>query len=79
MKAGWTSERRARQSKNIQRWKPWQKSTGPRTQEGKAVASRNGWKGGTRPLLRSLARALRRQREVVDVMTLDVRQEEDAL
>ena len=40
-KAAWTEERRARQREIIQQTKPWLKSTGPRTQEGKAVSSQN--------------------------------------
>jgi hypothetical protein len=46
----------------IQRWKPWERSTGPKTPEGKARVSRNAYKGGTRPLLRELARLLREQK-----------------
>ena len=52
MKSPWTPERRARQSEAIHRWRPWMKSTGPRTTEGKAIVSRNAFKGGERPLLR---------------------------
>jgi hypothetical protein len=59
MANGWTPERRARQAQLIQRWKPWERSTGPRTPEGKARVSRNGYKGGTRAILRELARVLR--------------------
>lgn len=60
---GWTPERRQRQAAAIKQWKPWVRSTGPRTEEGKALASRNGWKGGRRPLFRAMAAALRGQRE----------------
>ena len=63
---GWTLERRARQAKLIRRWKPWQNATGPRTPAGKAIVGRNRYKGGTRPLLRELARALREQRKSVE-------------
>ena len=42
----WTSERRARQAERIRQWKPWERSTGPRTPAGKAKAARNAWKGG---------------------------------
>ena len=35
-KSGWTQGRRARQSEAIHGWKPWLKSTGPRTDNGKA-------------------------------------------
>ena len=41
MSEGWTQERRQRQREAIQRWKPWEQSTGPRTPEGKATAARN--------------------------------------
>ena len=40
-RAGWTPERRARHAEKIRAWKPWEKSTGPRTAAGKAVSSRN--------------------------------------
>jgi hypothetical protein len=58
---GWTSERRARQAALIQRWKPWERSTGPKTPEGKARASRNAFKDGWRAQLRELSRLLREQ------------------
>ena len=61
----WTREQRQQQAERIRNWRPWSHSTGPRTAEGKAAASRNGWKGGTRELLRDLARALREQREAL--------------
>jgi hypothetical protein len=59
MANGWTPERRARQAARIGNWKPWERSTGPRTAEGKAKVSRNAYKGGTRELLRELGRILR--------------------
>ncbi len=37
----WTAERRARQAEAIRRWKPWTKSTGPKTETGKAASSAN--------------------------------------
>ncbi len=55
---GWTPERRARQAEAIRRWKPWAKSTGPRTTEGKARAKMNGYRGGHWRELRELSRAL---------------------
>ena len=36
----WTQERRKRQSKLIRTWKPWGKSTGAKTKEGKAESLR---------------------------------------
>jgi hypothetical protein len=35
---------------------PWERSTGPVTVTGKAKVSRNGYKGGTRTALRTLAK-----------------------
>ena len=66
MGSGWTPERRQRQAEAIKQWKPWEQSTGPRTPQGKAAASRNGWNGGHRPLFRAMAAALRQQREWLD-------------
>lgn len=60
-----TPEHRAMRAKLIQRWKPWEKSTGPKSPEGKARAAKRGYKGGTRVLLRELARMLREQAEAV--------------
>jgi hypothetical protein len=59
MSSEWTAKRRKRQSELIQRWRPWERSTGPLTSEGKAVVARNAYKGNTRLMLRSLARTLR--------------------
>ena len=48
MRHGWNSERRQRQSEAIRRWKPWKRSTGPRTEAGKAVSRLNAFKHGCR-------------------------------
>ena len=58
MANGWTLERRARQATAIRRWRPWEQSTGPRTLEGKARASRNAYRGGVRRLQREIGRLL---------------------
>lgn len=55
----WTDEERERQAEAIRRWAPWNQSTGPRTADGKARASRNAYKGGVRQQMRMLGRALR--------------------
>jgi hypothetical protein len=58
MTNGWTATRRKRQARAIRRWRPWEQSTGPRTPEGKALVSRNAWRGGERPRLRQLTNEL---------------------
>lgn len=40
-KSAWTEERKARQRAIIRATRPWVKSTGPRTEEGKARSSQN--------------------------------------
>ena len=63
---GWTPERRQRQAEAIKQWKPWERSTGPRTPQGKDAASCNAWKGGQRQTFRNLSKALRDQSEWLD-------------
>lgn len=48
----WTPEQRAAQANKIREWRPWQHSTGARTPHGKAIVSRNAYRGGMRPFLR---------------------------
>jgi hypothetical protein len=48
MANGWTEERRKRQSELIRTWKPWEQSTGAKTDEGKAKSSLNALKHGLR-------------------------------
>ena len=50
----WTPEERLKQSQLIQSWQPWNKSTGARTPEGKAISSRNAHKGGIRSICREM-------------------------
>ena len=42
----WTEEARAKQAEQIKSWKPWSKSTGPQTEEGKSASSMNALKAG---------------------------------
>lgn len=44
-KAAWTPERRARQAYIIRQTKPWEQSTGPQSEAGKAVSARNAYAG----------------------------------
>ena len=62
----WTPEARQRQSELIRSWKPWERSTGPKSPEGKAVVSQNGYRGGTRALLRELAKLLKEQKQSLE-------------
>jgi len=54
-----TPEHRARQSETIRRWRPWEQSTGPKTEAGKRRSAMRAYKGGIRPKLREIAKALR--------------------
>lgn len=60
-----TPEHRALRAELIRRWKPWEKSTGPKTAEGKRRSAMRGYKGGTRQLLRDLAKVLREQDQMM--------------
>lgn len=70
MANGWTPERRARQAMLIRSWRPWEKSTGPKTPEGRAVVSRNAYTGGKwiedRRLMKELNAMLREQKRAVE-------------
>ena len=61
-----TPEHRRLRAELIQRWEPWEKSTGPKTTKGKAKVSQNGFKGGMRQQLREVRRVLREQDQVLD-------------
>lgn len=54
----WTLEQRAQQSVKIRQWQPWQHSTGAKTDEGKAKASRNAFKGGLMQNIKLLGKQL---------------------
>lgn len=57
-----TLEHRLAAQERIKRVQPSKSSTGPRTETGKAIVSRNAYRGGMRPALRELGRFLREQR-----------------
>lgn len=65
MANGWTPERRARQSKLIKQWKPWNRSTGPQTNEGKTRSSHNAYKGGVRALFKETRGLLNQQEQAL--------------
>ena len=65
----WTPEQRQRQRELIQRWKPWEKSTGAKTAEGKKRSSQNSLKTGNsleiRDVIRQLNKLLKDQKELL--------------
>ena len=61
----WTPEERKKQSELIQRWKPWDKSTGAKTIEGKAISSRNAYKGSKRSFMKVISSVLRDYKEAL--------------
>ena len=65
MANGWTPESKVRHSQLIQNWQPWNKSTGARTSGGKAVSSRNTFKGRFRESLRSLSSILKDHKQML--------------
>lgn len=52
--SGWTEEKRQAARDRIYQNKPWLKSTGARTPEGKATSSQNACKGGSNLRVRAL-------------------------
>lgn len=58
MANGWTPERRARQAALIRTWRPWEQSTGPCSDEGKARTAHNAFKGGRWQEMRELTKAV---------------------
>jgi hypothetical protein len=65
----WTPEQRQRQRELIQRWKPWEKSTGAKTPEGKKRSARNSYKTGksleVRELIKAVNKVLKEQRDLL--------------
>lgn len=55
-KKGWSPARRASHAAAMRRWKPWAKSTGPRTASGKAKSAQNAYKHGAYSLEHRLVR-----------------------
>ena len=58
MSKGWSEERRKKQAEAIRKHKPWEKSTGPRSDRGKAIASRNALKHGLYSAKSDIIRAI---------------------
>lgn len=72
----WSEERRQKQREIINRNRPWEKSTGPRSRKGKILSSRNAYKHGNRGRGRkALRRALRLNKAFVEAIKLYTVQE----
>tara|TARA_B100001778_G_C18534253_1_gene605155 strand:+ start:568 stop:774 length:207 start_codon:yes stop_codon:yes gene_type:complete len=57
---GWTPERKKRQAELIKGWKPWEHSTGAKTNEGKDISKMNAYKHGLRSEgVKAIRRALK--------------------
>jgi hypothetical protein len=68
----WPPERRQKQAERIQQWQPWQKSTGPKTTNGKARSRMNARKHGARSQeWLALQRLIKSQGEMVDEALID--------
>ncbi len=69
----WTPERRRKQAEIIRQNKPWEKSTGPKTQKGKDICSMNALKhGGRSCVLAQYHRALTLQAQFVKQIQIAV-------
>jgi hypothetical protein len=74
MANGWTAERKARQAQLIRTWRPWERSTGPKTQQGKARSSRNADKPDSlnrqiQNLKNEVKRLVRQSKDIRDLFT----------
>lgn len=68
-KSSWTPERRAAARERALKNKPWEKSTGPRTKQGKRVSSGNAFRHGLRSeVYRQIKTYLRDQQEFMRIM-----------
>jgi hypothetical protein len=65
----WTPEQRLRQSEAIRRWKPWERSTGAKTDYGKVISSKNATKTGdsvyVRELIKQMNQILKEQKDLI--------------
>lgn len=54
-----TKEHREMRARMIHEWKPWEKSTGPKTEGGKKKSAKRGFKGGIRSQQRMMLKLLK--------------------
>ncbi len=66
----WTQEERLRQSQIICKWRPWEKSTGAKTEAGKAVSKMNAYKhGGRATAVRKISKIFAQYNKVLTMLT----------
>ena len=61
-----TPEHRAMRAAQIRVSKPWLRSTGPKSLEGKAKSSRNAYKGGLKGLMLMITKELKDHLSILD-------------
>ncbi len=67
----WTIDARAKQAARIRMQKPWVKSTGPKTEMGKRMSSRNSFKHGAYSIdIQTIKFYLHRQRRYIATLRL---------
>jgi len=66
----WTLEQRLKQSEAIRRWRPWEVSTGAKTEQGKTISSKNAIKTGdsayVRELIKQINQLIREQKDLIN-------------
>lgn len=80
MTKGWTEERRKKQAETIQKHKPWEHSTGPKTKKGKARSRYNALVTGqyaAQPELGAIPRALAAQKQFLFYLCLHLKASSD--
>ncbi len=65
-----TPEHRELRAQLIRQWRPWEESTGPKSQEGKQKSAKRGFKGNHRGLLLNLRKLLKSQAMSLEEVTL---------
>lgn len=76
----WTQAQRDKQSKLIHGWKPWEKSTGAKTPEGKAISAKNAYRYELRETYRDFMREMRGVRkEMCAVLALSAELEKNGV
>jgi hypothetical protein len=66
----WTEEERLRQSQLIRNWRPWEQSTGAKTEEGRAISKMNAYKhGGRATAVRKISKIFTQYNKVLTMLT----------